>query len=215
MTLTASRLDDDGTSQASRRSYDAFVEAAWSYFSLPMVDELSGPSNLGDLYQFAASYNPRHLPPKSALSGAELDAAMAIFLEATAPHRVVMQASQGEWPELTDQIPALAEYFIDKGAGGHPPPNATAEALTTSYLHVYPEVPADGDWRIGINVEARDMAAAMVALTPLLDRFADIDHMKFLGPGDAAKADWLLSISDARDRDMTNSSLRFSKPSAD
>ena len=189
MTQATLRFGADGATEASRRSYDAFVKAAWSYFSLPMVDELSGPSNLGDLYQFAAGYNPGHLPPKSALSGSELDAAMALFVEATSPHRIVMQASEGDWPDLTDQVPALAQYYIAKGAGGRPVTNATAEALSGNYLHIYPAVPADGDWRIGINVEPRDMAAAVVALTPLLNRFPDIDHMKFLSPGDAAKAD--------------------------
>jgi hypothetical protein len=50
-------------------------------------------------------------------------------------------------------------------------------------------VQADANWRIGLNVKPREMAQATTALTPLLNQYGDIDHMKFLGPGTASKSD--------------------------
>jgi len=180
---------------SSRESFDAFVSAAWSYFSLPRVDELSGPHNLNDLYEYASGYNPQNIFPKDRLSGAELYGAMATFVQATIPKRIVLQLGE-DWPDLTAEAQALVTYYNAKAAQQGPGLNPRAEALITRYLHVYPASPANASWRIGLNVTPADMGAAMAALVPLLDEYDSIDHMKFLAPGNASKADSVIIYAD-------------------
>jgi hypothetical protein len=99
-----------------------------------------------------------------------------------------MQADP-DWIDLTDDVDVLLAYYATRAAGEPIEPVAGAADLTGAYLHVYPRMPNDANWRIGVNVEPRDMASAMERFTPLLDHYPGIDHIKFLGPGYAGKAD--------------------------
>jgi hypothetical protein len=175
---------------SSRDSFDAFVAASYVALSGDDADEdFSDAVALDGLYRWAADYNPQQCAPKQPLAGAALYAAMEAYVEATRPHRIVMQTGVPPWRDLTDVTDTLTVYYGELAAGRAHVPIVPADQLVRTYLHVYPAVQAPADWRIGLNVLPADMAAAMAALTPLLDRFADIDHMKFLGPAAAGKAD--------------------------
>ena len=99
----------------SRDSFDAFVNAAWNFFNLPRVDELSGPYNLNDLYEYASGYNPQNIPPKNKLSGTELYGVMATFVQATIPKRIELQMGE-DWPNLTAEADALVTYYNARDA---------------------------------------------------------------------------------------------------
>ncbi|HEY1631800.1 MAG TPA: T3SS effector HopA1 family protein [Rhizomicrobium sp.] len=170
---------------SSRDSFAAFVEAA--YMALNQDDaEFSTALDLNGLYNWAADYNPANCPPKNTLAGQPLYAAMSEYVDATIPHKIVMQLG---WRDLTDITDTLTVYYDELAAGRAHVPIIPADQLPTTYLHVYPRLQADADWRIGLNIVPADMANAMAALAPLLDEFPDIDHMKFLGPASAGKAD--------------------------
>src|ERR1700734_1513681 len=77
-----------------------------------------------------------------------------------------------------------------------PAPPKFAELLKTTYLHVYPTAPAEGNWRIGFNVRPVDIAAAMAELAPIMNQYDSLDHMKFLCPGSASKADSVIVYAD-------------------
>jgi HopA1 effector protein family len=179
---------------SSRESFEAFVGAAWSFFGIPKVDELSGAFNLNDLYVFASNYNPANVPPKDPLSHTDLDAAMATLVQATIPYQIVMQGHG--WPELTGEAQALVAYYNARAAQQRHAPPKFAELLKTTYLHVYPTAPAEGNWRIGFNVRPVDIAAAMAELAPIMNQYDSLDHMKFLCPGSASKADSVIVYAD-------------------
>lgn len=179
----------------STQSFDNFVNAAWNWLNGYGAGQLSVPHRLNALYGLAAAYNPNNCPPKNRLVNQALYAAMQNYVLATQPCTIRMQAS-GPWPNLTNNVAALAQYYGQKAAGNNPPNDALAEQLTRTYLHVYPAQQAPANWRIGLNVEANEMAAAIAALVPLLNNHANIDHMKFLGPGDASKADSVIVYLD-------------------
>jgi hypothetical protein len=198
----------------SRESFDAFVSAAWSFFSLPRVDELSGSYNLNDLYEYAAEYNPQNVFPKDKLAGTELYSTMATFVQATIPKSIAMQGDE-DWPDLTGEAQALVTYYNAKAAQQGPVPIPHAEALVTRYLHVYPVVQANANWRIGLNVTPADMGTAMAVLVPLLDEYDCIDHMKFLAPGNASKADSVIIYADrqgARFDEMKHAAVEAVRP---
>jgi hypothetical protein len=174
---------------SARDSFDAFVAANYASLDGDDDDALSDAVDLDALYQWAAEYNPARRPPKQLLAGAPLYAAMSRYVEASVPHRIVMQTGVPPWRDLTDITDTLTVYYDMLAAGLPHVPIVPADRLPFTYLHVYPDVQADADWRIGLNVVPADMARAMEVLTPLLDRFPDIDHMKFLGPAAAGKAD--------------------------
>jgi len=170
---------------SSRDSFAAFVEAA--YMALNQDDaEFSTALDLNGIYNRAADYNPTGCPPKDVLAGQPLYAAMSAYVDATIPHKIVMQLG---WRDLTDVTDTLTVYYDERAAGRAHVPIVPADQLPATYLHVYPGAPADADWRIGLNVVPADMARAMAALAPLLDEHPDIDHMKFLGPASTDKAD--------------------------
>lgn len=175
---------------SSRESFNALVNATWNYLSAPLTELYSDPFNLKAIYTWAANYNPDNVSPKNALSGKPLYAAMVKYTGATIPYKIVLQTSK-DWPDITKNVPTLLEYYAAKAEGLSPTVNDMADRLTISYLHVFPAKPTKGNWRIALNVIPAEMAAAMAALVPLLeaDKFLDIDHMKFLSPGNPGKAD--------------------------
>jgi hypothetical protein len=162
------------------------------------VDVFSDPGNGLVVYNYAAQYNPLNVPVKNRLAGPGLYADMRRFIRATQQgheRRIRLQAA-GPWPVITNEVPALAEYYQEKANGNQPVAPPHAVELTRTYLHVYPAHPAQANWRIGVNVEPRSMATAMERFVPLLDQFANIDHMKFLSPGNAGKSDSLIVYLD-------------------
>jgi hypothetical protein len=171
----------------SRQSFDAFVVAG--YKMLPLLGDVSDAMALNALYDWAADYNPLNRAPKQALAGTALYRAMFDYVEATLPHRIVMQTGEGPWRDLTGITDTLALYYGELAQDRPQRPVVPADQLVSAYLHVYPDAPAAANWRIGINVEPSATAAAMAALTPLLDAYPDIDHMKFLGPASIEKPD--------------------------
>lgn len=183
---------------SSRDSFNALVGAAWTYFLTPGTNQLSPAAILQNVYNYGAQYNPLNVPVKNPLAGPGLYADMRRYILATQQgheRRIRLQAV-GAWPVITDEVPGLAAYYQQKANGNQPVAPAHATELTRTYLHVYPAHPAQANWRIGVNVEPRSMAVAMERFVPLLDQFANIDHMKFLGPGNAAKADSLIVYLD-------------------
>jgi Domain of unknown function (DUF4157) len=175
---------------SSRESFEALVNATWNYLNLPLTELYSDPYNLKAIYSWAANYNPNGVSPKNALSGKPLYVSMFDYTKATVPYKIVLQTTN-DWPDITKNVPAFLKYYAEKAEGLSPTFNELAERLTISYLHIYPAKPAKGNWRIALNVIPADMAAAMTALAPLLeaDKFPDIDHVKFLSPGNPGKAD--------------------------
>jgi hypothetical protein len=172
----------------SRESYEDFVAAAYDYLTAPLVNQLSASVVLSTFYRYVASYNPHHAPAKNPLGGQALYQSMAGYILATRPHPVVMQGDD-DWPDITADVRDFANYYTAKGNGNVVPLNPEAEEATGTYLHVYPIQPAPANWRIGLNVLPADMAVAMANLTALLNNNDSIDHMKFLSPGNASKAD--------------------------
>ncbi len=156
---------------------------------LRLMGPVSDALALNALYGWAADYNPLGRAPKQTLAGTALYAAMDDYVEATLPHRIVMQTGEGPWRDLTGITDTLALYYGELAEDRPQQPVVPADQLVCAYLHVYPDIEAAPDWRIGLNVEPAAMAAAMGALTPLLDEYPDIGHMKFLGPASADKAD--------------------------
>jgi hypothetical protein len=173
--------------RTSVQSFNDFVGAAWQYLGMPMAQQLSDVQNLRGLYAGAANYNLQY-PPKASLYGVPLYRAMTTYIQSTHAHQIRLQTGNN-WPDLTNDVATFAAYYTACANRQSLPLNVQAEKVPLRYLHVYPALPANGDWRIGLNVKPHSMAAAMTALAPLLDQFPDIDHMKFLGPGSASKAD--------------------------
>jgi len=172
----------------SQQSFDDFVAASWTYLGTPLTQQLSVPHVLNAMYNWAAAYNPNHVAPKNRLQGQPLYLAMSGYIRATVPNTIRMQTA-GAWPNITNQVNNFDNYYIAKANGQNPPVNNQAEVLTQAYLHVYPNQQAPVNWRIALNVLPSDMAVAMAALAPMLNQYANMGHMKFLGPGDASKAD--------------------------
>lgn len=179
--------------RTSSESFRDFRTAAWQTLRMPAAQVLSRALNLNVLYGLAANYMPpvaAAIPPKEGLYGQPRYRAMTLYVEATqnpGPHQVRMQ--EGAWPDITDDIDDFAAYYTAVADHQQPPLNPRADRLALRYMHVYPAAPANATWRLGINVKPRDMATATAALAPLLDQYPSIDHMKFLGPGAASKAD--------------------------
>jgi hypothetical protein len=176
-------------------SYADFVAFTYAYCSAPLANQLSVAHILQDLYDFAADYNPNNVPAKVALGGQALYGQMAGYIRASAPFRITMQAG---WQDITAQRNAYDAYYLSKSQGNNPQRNAGAETLTQTYLHVYPPPPqANANWRIGLNVLPTDMAAGMAVLAPLLGNgYASMDHVKFMSPGYADKADSVIVYCD-------------------
>src|ERR1700689_3997984 len=161
---------------SSRESFAAFVESAWRSLGLEGANALSAPVNMDGLYDWAANYNPRALAPKQTLAGTALDRALGAYVAATVPHKIVLQTTP-DWIALTDDVDLLLQYYRERARGERPAPIAAGGELAEACLHVYPRGPADANWRLGVNVEPRDMARAMERFTPLLDQHAAIDHI--------------------------------------
>jgi hypothetical protein len=175
-------------------SFNAVVTYVYNYCGGPWVNRLSVSHILNDIYDYAADYNPNNVPAKVALAGPVLYGQMAAFIQATAPCRIEMQKG---WLDITAQRTAFDNYYLAVANGNQPPPDPDADDLTQTYLHVYPNVQADADWRIGLNVLPSDMAPAAAALVPLLaNNYASMDHMKFMSPGYAGKADSVIVYCD-------------------
>jgi len=172
-------------------SYADFVVDTWQYLIRRQTDAVPLRNVLQVLYNNAADYNPCGVADKAPLVGMDLYAALARYCGAFQGRRAKLQFGD-PWPDVSSDIAAYVMYYNSVLNQQRPAMNAHAERAATAYLHVYPNAQVLGDWRIGINVEPRSMAAAAAALAPLLDRFADIDHMKFLGPGAADKADSII-----------------------
>lgn len=172
---------------SSLDSYRDFVRSAWQYLARPETDRVPLRNVLKVLYNAAAGYNPNGVADKKRLIARDLYAALAAYCRAIQGKRARLQLS-GPWRDVTDDLGAYADYYEAVLGSGQPKPNPEAMDLATRYLHVYPAEPAKNDWRLGLNVEPRSMASAAKALVPLLDKFPDIGHMKFFGPGAAGKA---------------------------
>jgi hypothetical protein len=184
--------------KTSSESFAEFLGGAWLLLTrqerLRPERKLSVPMVLQRLYDMAAAPNDERAGVKDVVSGAALSAAMANYVDPTIGYPIRLQM-RPRWLTLTDKAAKL-EVDYQMAARGEQPQFAddierTAYArMPKGYLHVYPKQPgAKAGWRLGLNVLPVSMPAAMTALVPLLDRFPDIGHIKFLGPGSAVKCD--------------------------
>lgn len=199
---------------SSSTSFATFLNAAWRLLigqeRGPQAERLSMPQILRQLYRLASLPNDGVMD-KAPVPRPERYTASAELLTNTVPLRTVLQTPQGAWVDLTIRKPQIVEGFRDLAAGRVPQTNndidkAALEHLPKNYLHVYPLQPAQSDWRIGINVLPAAVPEAVRVLQPLLNGVPDIDHIKFLGPGLAAKCDTALIY--LKKREETYGALR-------
>jgi hypothetical protein len=199
---------------SSSTSFATFLNAAWRLLigqeRGPQAERLSVPQILGRLYSLASLPNDGEAG-KAPVAPPAVYSACADYLTNTVPLRTMLQTPRGAWPDLSDWKAQIVEKFRGLAAGQVREPGNEIEAaalkyLPVSYLHVYPRQPARSDWRIGINVLPAAVPEAVRLLRPLLDGVPDIDHIKFLGPGLAAKCDSALIY--LKKRDATYGALR-------
>ena len=190
----------------SYQSYQDFVRTAFAYLEDPGPVRLDDALAVHDLYDLYASYDPDPtVPAKVRLVGNPLYQAMIAFINNANnadPNRIIRVQSD-DW-SIMDKAAALA--FYNNPPPGGPALSAQARTALTSYLHVYPagttrRAPGsnhlnraqnrrgDNNWRIGINVLPGSIAAAVLALMPIMNANRHIDHIKFSAPGTAGKPD--------------------------
>jgi hypothetical protein len=174
---------------SSRVSYVYFVALAYNFLSTGVVDHLSAPIILSNLYQGATNLRPPGVPAKNALGGPALYQTMANYIAAPQGHYVAMQTVPPPWRDITGELTGFADYYTNRANGIFVQPDPEADLATQRYLHVYPIEQAPAKWRIGLNVLPSDMDDAMADLTALLNNYDCIGHMKFMSPGNAGKAD--------------------------
>ena len=178
------------------KSYITFINDCWKV--LQNYDASSNPGDVANaLYQKVYSAKDT-VNVKTALSGTTLNTAMSTIFTSIGAHIVNVQ-NLG---------------FIDStGTGGFATAygnNKTSTTLTkisVDYLHVYPTGSTRGssgitppmgrpssndvNWRLGLNVDAKDVATVLPAFIALMDnsKYKFIDHFKFGAPGSIGKAD--------------------------
>lgn len=179
---------------SARESFAAFLNEAWAYLSSQehgaQDERVTVPTVLRVLYSLASAPNDPHTV-KDVVSPPRLYEDMIEYVTATVPWRIVMQTAEGPWKDISESRGALVEAYRALTTGEPLPAGDrdTVGTLPASYLHVYPRDAVRGNWRIGINVRPRGMAQAVRVLAPLLDGKSEIAHIKFMGPGGAAKCD--------------------------
>lgn len=190
----------------SYQSYQDFVRTAFAYLEDPGPIRPDDALAVSDLYHLYSNYDSRPwIAAKVPLAGVPLYQAMIAFINNannTDPNRIIRVQSD-KWRVL-DKAAALIHY--NNPPPGGPGLSAQAQTAMTSYLHVYPTgtqrrspnskhliAPQNhnyvNNWRIGINVVPGSIAAAVLALMPILDANRHIGHIKFSAPGTAGKPD--------------------------
>lgn len=175
--------------RSSADSFGDFTDAAWTY--LDGLGELKAAKDVKRLYKLAAGYNFYNAPAKQPLGGLALNLQMVRFLQSSIGRTVKVQTGD-HWPAVGAQ--EYISYYLDVVDGLHPGEPYLADTITGSYLHVYPRagLHANTDWRIGVNLKPNQLGGAMANLTAVLDRYPDINHMKFSAPTLVSKADSLI-----------------------
>lgn len=178
------------------QSYITFINDCWTV--LQKYDALSNPGNVvNDLYRTVYSAKDT-VNVKTALSGTTLNAAMSTIFTSIGAHIVNVQ-NLG-YINSTSTGGFATDYRNDKSS-------SLLTSISIDYLHVYPTGstrgrsgvtppvgrPASDDinWRLGLNVDAKDVETVLPAFMTLLDdaSYKFIDHFKFGAPGSIGKAD--------------------------
>lgn len=179
----------------SFKSYYKFISDCWTV--LKGYDEGSNPGDVANaLYQkvYCAGGNQG----KTALKGNTLNTAMSSIFTTIGAH--VVWAQSVCMIDSNETATYAQDYQDNKSTDN-------LVKVSRSYLHVYPtgttlknkvKIKPDGrpksgdvNWRVALNVDAKDVATVLPAFMSLMDNnaYTFIDHFKLATPGAVGKAD--------------------------